>query len=450
IAGQQQYAVHVQVNPLALASRGIGLEDVHSALNAATLNEPKGNLENEHQQVTIDTNDQLFDAQSFRDVIVAYRNGAPVKVSDVAQVIDSSQLPRTGAWFNGKQGELLLIRRQAGANTLAVVDQIKSMMPTLLASFPPSIHVDLVSDRSENIRASVRDVEFTLLLTIGLVVGVIFLFLRNFWATIIPAIVVPLSLVGTFAVMYVLGYSLDNLSLMGLTIAVGFLVDDAIVMIENIVRYIEQGYSPLEAALKGSAQIGFTIVSITFSLVAVFIPLLFMGGIVGRLFREFAMTVTTAVLVSGFISLTLTPVMCAQFLSPARARREAPPESGADASPHTYRSGWMLRGYDRGLRWVLRHQLTMLLLTLALIVITGVLYLKIPKGFFPEQDTGFIFGQAEARQDTSFAKMSEIENRFADIIGQDPAVAHVTGFAGATGGNSTENTARFFIQLKPH
>jgi hydrophobe/amphiphile efflux-1 (HAE1) family protein len=444
IAGQQQYAVHVQVNPLALASRGIGLEDVHNALNGTTLDEPKGNLENEHQQVTIDTNDQLFDAQSFRDVIVAYRNGAPVKVSDVAQVIDSSQLPRTGAWFNGKQGELLLIRRQAGANTLAVVEAIKSMMPTLLASFPPSVHVALVSDRSENIRSSVRDVEFTLLLTIGLVVVVIFLFLRNFWATIIPSVVVPLSLVGTFGVMYAVGYSLDNLSLMGLTIAVGFLVDDAIVMIENIVRYLEMGDRPFEAALKGAGQIGFTIISITFSLVAVFIPLIFMAGIVGRLFREFALTVTTAVLVSGFISLTLTPVMCSLFLA-----RES--QQGRGRLHRAAETFWeaIIRGYDRGLAWVFRHQLSMLVATLALVIATGALYLFIPKGFFPEQDTGFIFGQAQARQDISFDAMKEIENEFSQIMLTDPAVSGVVGFTGATGGNASESTGRMFIQLKP-
>jgi hydrophobe/amphiphile efflux-1 (HAE1) family protein len=444
IAGQQQYAVHVQVNPLALASRGIGLEDVHTALNSATLDEPKGNLENEHQQITIDTNDQLFDAQSFRDVIVAYRNGGPVKVSDVAQVIDSSQLPRTGAWFNSKQCELLLIRRQAGANTLAVVDQIKSMLPTLLASFPPSIRVELVSDRSENIRASVQDVEFTLLITIGLVVVVIFLFLRNFWATVIPSVVVPLSLVGTFGVMYAVGYSLDNLSLMGLTIAVGFLVDDAIVMIENIVRYLEMGDRPFEAALKGAGQIGFTIISITLSLVAVFIPLIFMAGIVGRLFREFALTVTTAVLVSGFISLTLTPVMCSLFLT-----RESQHGRGRFNQAAEVFWKWMVQGYDRGLSWVFRHQFSMLASTLALIVATGALYVYIPKGFFPEQDTGFIFGQAEARQDISFEAMKEIENEFTQVVLTDPAVSAVVGFAGATGGNASENTARMFIQLKP-
>ena len=444
IAGQQQYAVHVQANPVALASRGIGLEDVRTALNNATLDEPKGNLENKHQQVTIDTNDQLFNAESFRNVIVAYRNGAPVKVSDLAQVIDSSQLPRTGAWFNGKRCELLLIRRQAGANTLAVVDQIKSMMPTLLASFPPSIHVELVSDRSENIRASVRDVEFTLLITIGLVVVVIFLFLRNFWATVIPSVVVPLSLVGTFGVMYAVGYSLDNLSLMALTIAVGFLVDDAIVMIENIVRYLEMGDRPFEAALKGAGQIGFTIVSITFSLVAVFIPLIFMAGIVGRLFREFALTVTTAVLVSGFISLTLTPVMCSLFLT-----RESQNGRGRFNQAAEAFWKWMVRGYDRGLQWVFRHQLSMLASTLALIVATGALYVYSPKGFFPEQDTGFIFGQAEARQDISFDAMKEIENEFTQVVLTDSAVSAVVGFTGATGNNTSENTARMFIQLKP-
>jgi hydrophobe/amphiphile efflux-1 (HAE1) family protein len=444
IAGQQQYAVHVQVNPLALASRGIGLEDLHNALAAASLSEPKGNLEGARQVVTLDTNDQLFDARSFNKIIVAYRNGAPVRVEDVGTAVDSSKLPRTGAWLGSKQIELLLIKRQTGANTLAVVDAVKAQLPQLLASMPPSVHVELVSDRSQNIRESVNDVQLTMLLTIGLVILVIFLFLHNLWATIIPGIVVPLSLVGTFGVMYVLGYSLDNLSLMGLTIAVGFVVDDAIVMIENIVRYLEQGDRPFEAAIKGAGQIGFTIVSITISLVAVFIPLLFMAGIIGRLFREFAMTVTTAVLVSGFISLTLTPVMCSRFLT-----RES-------AHGTNFVSRWserafdaLIRGYDRGLKWVFRHQPLMLAVTLGLIVLTGVLYARIPKGFFPEQDTGFIFGQAVARQDTSFATINTIENQFAAIIAEDPAVSGVVGFAGATGGNSSENTARFFIQLKP-
>jgi hydrophobe/amphiphile efflux-1 (HAE1) family protein len=444
IAGQQQYAVHVQVNPLALASRGIGLEDVHNALNAASLDEPKGNLEGPHQSFTLDTNDQLFNAKAFRNVIVAYRNGAPVKVKDVGDVIDSSQLPRTGAWYNGRKAELLLIRRQPNANTIATVDEIKSMMPLLQASIPPSIKVILVSDRSQNIRESVNDVQMTLLLTIGLVVLVIFLFLRNAWATLIPSIVVPLSLVGTFGIMYALNYSLDNLSLMGLTIAVGFVVDDAIVMIENIVRYLEQGDRPFDAAIKGAGQIGFTIISITFSLVAVFIPLLFMAGIVGRLFREFAMTVTTAVLVSGFISLTLTPVMCSLFLTRETGHGKGRLNRAAEGF-----FDWMLRGYDRGLQWVFRHHLLTLLSTLVLIVATGLLYVYIPKGFFPEQDTGFIFGQAESRQDISFDAMSNLEKEFDEVIRTDPAVSAVVGFVGATGGNAAENTARLYIQLKP-
>ncbi len=444
IAGQQQYAVHVQVNPLALAARGIGLEDVHNALTAASLDEPKGNLEGPRQVFTLDTNDQLFNARSFDNIIIAYRNGAPVRVKDVGAAVDSSKLPLTGAWYGRKQIELILIKRQAGANTLAVVDQIKAQMPTLLASLPPSIHVDLVSDRSLNIRELVRDVELTLLLTISLVVLVIFLFLHNLWATIIPSIVVPLSLVGTFGVMYALNYSLDNLSLMGLTIAVGFVVDDAIVMIENIVRYLEEGERPFDAAIKGAGQIGFTIISITVSLVAVFIPLLFMGGIVGRLFREFAMTVTTAVLVSGFVSLTLTPVMCSRFLT-----RESAHGTNFVSRWSERTFAWLVRGYDRGLKWVFGHQLLMLVVTLGLIVVTGVLYVEIPKGFFPEQDTGFIFGNAIARQDTSFAAITKIENEFADIIAADPDVSGVVGFAGATGGNSSENTARLFIQLKP-
>jgi len=444
IAGQQQYAVHVQVNPMALAARGIGLEDVHTALANATLNEPKGNLEGAHQTYSIDTNDQLFDARSFFNVIVAYRNGAPVKLKDVGEVVDSSQLPRTAAWFNGKRIELLLVRRAAGANTLDVVDQIREMMPQLQASIPPSVHVDLISDRSQNIRESVNDVQFTLMLTIGLVVVVIFLFLRNVWATVIPSVVVPLSLVATFGIMYAIGYSLDNLSLMGLTIAVGFVVDDAIVMIENIVRYLEQGDRPFDAAIKGAGQIGFTIISITFSLIAVFIPLLFMAGIIGRLFREFAVTVTTAVLVSAFVSLTLTPVMCSLFLT-----RESQHGTGRFNRAAERFFDWMVAGYDRGLKWVFRHQFSMLLSTLLLIVVTGFLYVHIPKGFFPEQDTGFIFGQAEARQDISFEAMSKIENDFASVILTDPGVSGVVGFNGATGGNSSENTARLFIQLKP-
>jgi hydrophobe/amphiphile efflux-1 (HAE1) family protein len=444
IAGQQTPATHVQVNPDALAARGIGLEDVRTALVNATTDQPKGNIEGKTQEFAIDTNDQLFNPSAFRHIIVAYRNGAPVQVKDIGDVISSSQYARTGAWFDQHRAELLLIEREPGANTIQVVDEIEALMPQLRASIPPSVHVDIVSDRSLTIRASVQDVERTLAITIALVVLVIFLFLRNAWATIIPSVTVPLALVMTTGIMYMLGYSLDNLSLMALTIAVGFVVDDAIVMIENIVRYIEEGEKPFQAALKGAGQIGFTIVSITFSLIAVFIPLLFMSGIIGRLFREFAVTVSIAVVASAFISLTLTPMMCSRFLS-----RESDQPKGHFNRVAEGFFEWLIRGYDRGLKWVFRHQPLMLVATLGLIVLTGFLYLQIPKGFIPEQDTGFIFGQAQARQDTSFAAMSAMEQQIASIIKKDPAVEAVVGFAGATGGNATENTARMFIQLKP-
>jgi len=444
VAGQQIYAAHVQVNPAELASRGIGLEDVRTALASATVDEPKGNLEGAHQTLTLDTNDQLFNGNAYRNVIVAYRNGAPVRLDDVGEIIDSSVLPRTGAWFDYRRAELLLVKRQAGANTIAIVDQIKAMIPRLRASIPPSVKVDLIADRSLTIRSSVRDVEFTLLLTVALVVMVIFVFLRSAWATIIPGIAVPLSLVATFGAMYLLGYSIDNLSLMALTISVGFVVDDAIVMLENIVRYIEMGERPFDAALKGAGQIGFTIISITFSLIAVFIPLLLMGGIVGRLFREFAVTVTVAVIVSAFVSLSLSPVMASLFLKRETGHAKNPFNRAAERF-----FDWMIRSYDRGLVWVFRHQFLALISTLTLIVVTAVLYIWIPKGFFPEQDTGFIFGQAEARQDTSFAAMSKIEQQFAKIMLGDPAVYAVVGFAGATGGNPSESTARMFVQLKP-
>src|SRR6266481_4125629 len=444
VAGQAIYAAHVQVNPIALAAKGIRLEDVRTAIINANLDQAKGTLEGSQQTYTLDANDQLFDAGAYRRVIIAYRNGAPVRLAGVGDVVNSVEQNRIGAWYGTKRSELLLIQRQAGANTIAIVDAVKAMVQRLKASIPPAVKVELVSDRSLTIRASVNDVEVTLLITIALVVMVIFIFLRHIWATVIPSVTVPLAIVGTFAVMYVLGYSLDNLSLMALTISVGFVVDDAIVMIENIVRYIEKGLTPFEAALKGAGQIGFTIISITFSLTAVFIPLLFMGGIVGRLFHEFAVTVTVAVMVSAFVSLTLTPVMCSLFLE----------QGGTHASGRIGRAAErafdaVLAGYDRSLHWVLRHQPLMLVLTLGLMVLTGYLYVMIPKGFFPQQDTGFIFGQAEARQDISFAGMSKIQHRLADIIGKDPDVSGVVSFAGATGGNAAENTPRMFIQLKP-
>jgi multidrug efflux pump subunit AcrB len=415
IAGEQQPAVHIQVDPQALAERGIGLGQVATALSDATLDAAKGNLEGSRQEYPLDTNDQLFDAQQFKNVIVAYSGGAPVELKDIGRVINSSVNPRTGSWFGTTPCELLLIELQPGANTIQVVDQIEAMLPRLEQSIPRAVHVDLVSDRSANIRASVSDVEFTLLLTIGLVVLVIVAFLRKLWATIIPSLTLPLVIIATFSGMYFLGYSIDNLSLMALTIAVGFLVDDAIVMIENIVRYIEAGDPPLEAALKGSGQIGFTIVSMTMSLIAVFIPLLFMSGVVGLLFHEFAMTVTLTLLFSALVSLTLTPMMCAQFLSrgSAQAGRRNLFEHGFER---------LRDGYDRGLQWAFCHRFAMLCLTLALMGVTGLLYVTIPKGFLPEQDTGFIFAAVQARQDTSFAAMAKIENECARIFMSDPAV----------------------------
>jgi hydrophobe/amphiphile efflux-1 (HAE1) family protein len=445
IFGQKPYAVHVRINPGALAARGLGLEDVHNALTTATVNRPKGNLEGAHQVFTIDTNDQLFNADSFKNVIVAYRNGAPVRLKDVGEVIDATQNERIGAWYGDTPAEGLAIQRQAGANTIELVDTIKRWIPRLQESIPPSVKIDLVSDRSLVVRAAVHDVQFTMMLTVGLVIVVIFLFLRTLWATVIPSLAVPLSLLATFGVMYAVGYSLDNISLMALTISVGFVVDDAIVMIENIVRYIELGERPFEAALKGAGQIGFTIISITFSLIAVFIPLLFMGGIIGRLFREFAVTVSVAVVASAFVSLTLTPVLCSLFLKQqtlhGRGRFNRIAERGFD---------WMLRAYDRGLGFVFRHQLPTLLSTLVLMVATGYLYVTIPKGFFPEQDTGFIFGQLDAREDISYAAMAELTHQIADIVKQDPAVSGVFSFTGASAYNPTENTARVFIQLVPH
>jgi hydrophobe/amphiphile efflux-1 (HAE1) family protein len=444
IGGEQEPAVAVQVDPEALASRGLSLAQIDTALTSATLEAPKGELEGPQQQLTLNTNDQLTDPAQFGNVIVAYQNGAPLKLRDIAEVVNSAQSPFSGAWYDRKPAELLLIFRAAGANTVQVVDDVKARLPQLEQSIPPSVHVDLLSDRSQDIRASVSDVETTLVITVILVVLIIFAFLRKVWATAIPSVTVPLSIIATFGMMYLFGYSLDNLSLMALTISVGFVVDDAIVMIENIVRYIEAGDSAFDAALKGAGQIGFTIISITFSLIAVFIPLLFMSGIVGRLFHEFAMTVSIAVVASAFIALSLTPMMCSLFLS-----RESDQPRGRINRAFEGFFDWMLAEYDRGLNWVFRHQLSMLLVTLSLVVVTGYLYYVIPKGFLPEQDTGFLFGQLEARQDESFPAMAMLQDQIAKIVIQDPAVSGMVSFAGSTGGNSSENTARMFIQLKP-
>src|ERR1700741_3120794 len=445
IFGQKPYAARVQVNPAALAAKGIGLEDVRSAIATATVNQPTGQIEGAHRVTAIDTNDQLMDAAQFREVIVAFRNGAPVRLKDVGEVINSVLNTRIGAWFNNLPAEGIAINKAPGANTLELVDRVQALLPQLRQSIPPSVHVDLVADRSEVTRASVHDVQFTMLLTIALVIVVIFLFLRTLWATFIPSVAVPLSLLATFGIMYVSGYSLDNISLMGLTISVGFVVDDAIVMIENIVRYIEQGMRPLEAALKGAGQIGFTIISITFSLIAVFIPLFLMGGIIGRLFREFAIVVSVAVVASAIISLTLTPVLCSLFLKEEGLHPKGRFNRGAE---RVFQAA--LRRYDRGLNFIFRHQFVALIATLLLMVATGYLYVKMPKGFFPQQDTGFIFGELDVREDASMLLTDKIRRQVVDIVRQDPAVEGVFSYDGATTYNPAENTSRIFWGLKPY
>ncbi|MFZ2006350.1 MAG: efflux RND transporter permease subunit, partial [Stellaceae bacterium] len=444
VFGSMTYAARVQIDPASLAAKGIGLEEVRTALINATVNNPKGTIESEHQSISLDTNDQLFNAAQFGNVIIAYKNGAPVRIKDVGGVINSVQNLRLNSWFGDQRAEGIAIQRAPGANTMEVVDRIRALMPKLEQSLPPAVHVDLMSDRSETIRASVHDVQFTMMLTISLVVIVIFLFLRTLWATIIPSLAVPLSLLATFGVLYAGGYSIDNISLMALTISVGFVVDDAIVMIENIVRYIEEGMRPFDAALKGAGQIGFTIISITFSLIAVFIPLFLMGGIIGRLFREFAVTVAVAVIASAAISLTLTPVMCSLFLKEEGLHPKGRFNRGAE---RVFQAA--VRGYDRGLIFVFRHQFVALLATLLLMVATGYLYMIIPKGFFPQQDTGFIFGELDARQDSSVAQTDKLRGQVVNIVMHDPAVQGVFSYDGATPYNPAENTARIFWGLKP-
>jgi hydrophobe/amphiphile efflux-1 (HAE1) family protein len=444
VFGQKEYAARVEINPGALAAHGVGLEDVRNALVAATVNGPKGSIEGGSKVIALDTNDQLLNASQYGNVIVAYRNGAPMRVKDVGEAVDSIQNLYVGAWFNNRPAEGIAIRRESGANTIELVNRIKELMPHLEESIPPSVHVVLMSDRSLVTEAAVHDVQITMIITIALVVLVIFIFLRTMWATIIPSMAVPLSLLATAGTMFIAGFSLDNISLMALTISVGFVVDDAIVMIENIVRYIEQGERPLQAALRGAGQIGFTIISITFSLIAVFIPLFFMGGIIGRLFREFAVTVSVAVVASAVVSLTLTPVLCALFLKHQNAN-----EVGRLSRLAEQFFVWLVGRYDRGLRFVFRHQFATLLTTLTLIVVTGALYTIIPKGFFPQQDTGFIFGEVDMREDASFQLTADATQQIVDIVKADPAVAGVLSMAGAYAYNPTENTARVYIQLKP-
>jgi hydrophobe/amphiphile efflux-1 (HAE1) family protein len=443
IGGQQKPAIRVQVNPQALAARGVGLEDVRNVISQANVDLPKGTLNSPRRTYTINTDDQLLTPDAYNQLIVAYRNGSPVRVKDVGAAINAPENDLLAGWFNKQRSIILAIQRQPGANVIATVDRVKAMLPQLQASIPKDIKVSILSDRTETIRASVSDVRFTLVLTVALVVMVIFVFLRNFWATVIPAVTVPLSLIGTFAVLYELGYSLDNLSLMALTISVGFVVDDAVVVIENIVRHLEEGLSPMQAAIKGSSEIGFTIISITLSLIAVFIPLFLMGGYVGLLFREFAITVSVSLVLSLLISLTLTPMMCSRLLKPEtqqHGRLYRLFERGFDG---------LLALYGRGLDIVLRHQFITLMVMLGTIVLTGYLYVIIPKGFFPQQDTGMITGITEASQDISFPAMAERQQAVANIVLQDPAVASTGSYIGPGGPTATLNNGRMFIALKP-
>jgi multidrug efflux pump len=444
ISGGQKPAVRIRANPVALSSYGINLEDLRTALIQASANAAKGNFDGPHQDYQIDANDQLISSADYRSVVVAYRNGAPVMLTDVAEVVDGVENSKQAAWMNQTPAVILNIQRQPGANTISVVKSIKLLLPQLETNLPASVQVTTLTDLTTAIHASVSDVEFELMLTIGLVVLVIFLFLRSLYATIIPSVAVPLSLVGTFAAMYALGYSLDNLSLMALTISTGFVVDDAIVMIENISRYIELGDPPMEAALKGAEQIGFTILSLTVSLIAVLIPLLFMGDVVGRLFREFAVTLAVTIVVSAVVSLTLTPMMSARIL-----RHEPKEQQGRfyRASERVFER--MIAFYGRTLKFVLQYQTITLLVALGTLVLTIFLYIIIPKGFFPVQDTGVIQGISQAPETISFDAMAEKQQALAKVILADPAVQSLSSFIGADGTNTTLNSGRISINLKP-
>ena len=442
--GGQKPAVRVQVDPGSLAGSNLSLEDVRLAVASQNVNAPKGNIDGPRQDYTLATNDQLYKADSFKPIIIAYKNGAQVRLRDVATVVDSVENAQLAGWAGAKRAIILNVQRQPGANVIQVADRVKALLPALKASMPQGVQVDVLGDRTETVRASVEDVEFTLVLTIGLVVMVIFLFLRNLRATAIPSVAVPLSLVGTFGVMYLVGYSLNNLSLMALTISTGFVVDDAIVMIENIARYIEEGMKPFDAALKGAAQIGFTIVSLTVSLVAVLIPLLFRGGLIGRLFREFAVTLAVAISVSALLSLTLTPMMCAHLLQP-----EPPPEKRSAIYKASERGfDALLAFYDRGLKWVLDNQLLTLIATIATLLMTVHLAIIVPKGFFPQEDTGLINGVTEASPDVSFPQMMHLQETAAAVALQDPDVESIASFIGSDGTNPTTNSGRLTINLK--
>ncbi|WP_096704931.1 multidrug efflux RND transporter permease subunit [Magnetospirillum sp. 15-1] len=443
IGGEQKPAIRVQIDPGKIAALGIGLEELRGTIASVTANSPKGSLDGERRNLTIYANDQLTTAAPWGRVIVAYKNGSPVRIDDIGRAVEGPENARLAAWENGKRAVYLVVYKMPGANVIETVDRVKAALPVLQASIPPAVQVKVVIDRTTTIRASVHEVEFTLVLTIALVVMVIFLFLRNLWATIIPGITVPLALAGTAGLMYLANFSLDNLSLMALTIAVGFVVDDAIVMLENIYRHLEEGMSPMEAAFAGASEIGFTIISISVSLIAVFIPLLLMSGVVGRLLREFALTVSMAIVVSIVVSLTLTPMMCARVLhdehTASHGRLYWLFERGFEA---------LIGAYARGLDWVLRHQRLTMASFFATLVATGLLFAAIPKGFFPQQDTGVLFGISDAAQDISFAEMSRRQQALGAILSADPDVANWTASIGALSGQ-TLNNGRFFMALKP-
>jgi len=450
IEGNQKPAVRVQINPAALAGLGLGLEDVRTALIQNNVNAPKGSFDGARQSYSIGANDQITSAAEYANVILAYRNGSAIRLKDIGSVIDNVENVRLAGWVGSKPAGILKpavivdVQRQPGANIIETADRVKALLPRLRASIPPSVNVSILTDRTQTIRASVRDVQFTLILTVGLVVMVIFVFLRKFWATVIPSVALPLAVIGTFGVMKLVGFTLDNLSLMALTISTGFVVDDAIVMIENIVRFIENGEKPFDAALKGSKQIGFTVISLSFSLVAVFIPLVFMTGIVGRLFREFAITLSVAVMVSAIVSLTLTPMMCARLLQPESKRKQ---NRLFEATERFFK--WMLDTYERGLKWVLKHQAFTLAIAAVTLVATVWLYLIVPKGLLPQQDTGVILGITDAAQSISFKAMAQRQRSVAEIVLKDRDIASVASFVGAGTVNPTMNSGRIYISLKP-
>ena len=442
IGGQQKPAIRVQIDPAKLVAKGLSLEDVRSQIAITTVDSPKGNIDGEKRAFTIYANDQMLDSKDWNDVIIAYRNGGPLRIRDIGQAVTGPEDAKQAAWANGKRGVFLVVYKQPGANVIDTVDKIKSLLPRLVAAIPPAIRIEVISDRTQTIRAAVEDVQFTLLLTIALVVMVIFIFLRSFWATVIPAVTVPLALLGACALMWVFGYTLDNLSLMALTIAVGFVVDDAIVMLENITRYIEEGEKPLAAAFKGASEIGFTIVSISISLVAVLIPLLLMGGIIGRLFREFAVTLAMTIFVSMVVSLTLTPMMASRFL---RAHGETQHGRFYQWSERAFDG--MLHAYERGLDIAMRWRLTTLMIFFASLALSIYLFVIIPKGFFPQQDNGLISATSEASQDISFGAMKQRQEALGDIVMADPDVASVAMAIGGSG--RAGNNGNLFITLKP-